>query len=571
MTPEAEIALTSIAIVSTTTAALGYLWSKYIKTNKMTDTDHNKSVEVLKVIDKDQAEKYLTDYDLQYPVLELYRGDLETRGNWMAVRNEKWRYTVEEEDDVGIAVIKLESWLVTRHQHQFLFEYGRVFRTTIVWDTWNIHINFVVVHPMIPADDMPRVLEVGTPGFYVVGEKAFVISQKAFLAYRMHPIEIGNGREVTVGKRLLFHCIVNRDEQPGDFDVASFVGWPAGMVLDMMGRQTPGSQYNTYSMEEAGLYEVENGQANGGEVTETQGEELLIEENGSEEKRKEDEIEKRRKEIEEEERRILDSEDDEPLVNFVFKPTSPPPTGAVDKVYHDTDLTRRRRKRKYKRTPGMRTKMVKSKKRKVAVPTKPGSPIKLTKSHEMEIVRHLVMGIDPKAKAYWTAYHKKVAKNRTIGIVPEEKEGPFEYGSGPGGWSLSAQEKEEDMRMFARSPNSSVLSPQGELSQNLSSSATGTPGPKKPRKNTGTDSDVSVVMSPFLSMKGSEEKVISILSEDEGLRKVRVNLGELLESGRIVWPEDGMLSQIQVEMDEEEVMPDVETESEDDKGAIVIN
>ena len=32
-----------------------------------------------------------------------------------------------------------------------------------------------------------------------------------------------------------------------------------------------------------------------------------------------------------------------------------------------------------------------------------------------------------------------------------------------------------------------------------------------------------------------------------------------------------MLSQIQVKMDEEEIMPDVETESEDENGAIVIN
>ena len=575
MTTEAEIALTSLAIISTSTAVVSYLWSNFIKKIKMNDSEsaHDKSVEIVKEVKKDQqAKRYLTEYDLQYPLHGILKGDLVTRGNWMAARGEKWRYTVEDSEEYGVAAIKLESWLVSRHQHQFLFEYGQVYQTTIIWDSWNIHTNFVVVHPMIPVEDMPRVLEVGPGQSWVVGDKAFVISLKAFQAYRMHPIEEGVGREITIGKRLLFHAIVNRDVQPADFDVASFVGWPAGMVHDLISDHTPGSHYNTYSLEEAGLVEVERGWARTVEEeemnTRAQGEELLREDSGRKDKEDDEEVSR---ETEEDEKEI--EKDDGPLVKFAFKPTSPPPEMAVGRVYNDTDYTRKRRKRKYKRTPGMRTKMVKSKKRKVAESPKPVSPpINLTKAHEREILRHLVMGIDPKAKAYWTAYHQEVADNRKP-TWPEEKEEPYEYGSGPGGWSLTSEEKEEDMKMHARSPNSSVLSPQGELSQNLSSTASGTPCPKKPRKNTGTDSDVSVAMSPFLSMKRSDEKkIISISSEDEGLRKVRVNLGELLDSGRIKWPQDGMMAQIQVEMDEEEIMPDVDTDSgDDDDQAIVLN
>ena len=72
-------------------------------------------------------------------------------------------------------------------------------------------------------------------------------------------------------------------------------------------------------------------------------------------------------------------------------------------------------------------------------------------------------------------------------------------------------------------------------------------------------------MSPFLAMKSSEKKVINISSDDEGLRKVRVNLGEVLEAGRIVWPNDGMLAQ-----DEVEIMPDIETESGDDEEEAIV-
>ena len=71
------------------------------------------------------------------------------------------------------------------------------------------------IYNLIPAEDMPRVLEVGAGGCLVVETNAYVISNRAFSAYRSHPIEDANEkREVTVGKRLLFHSIVDRNKQP---------------------------------------------------------------------------------------------------------------------------------------------------------------------------------------------------------------------------------------------------------------------------------------------------------------------------------------------------------------------
>ncbi len=78
------------------------------------------------------------------------------------------------------------------------------------------------------------------------------------------------------------------------------------------------------------------------------------------------------------------------------------------------------------------------------------------------------------------------------------------------------------------------------------------------RKSIGCESEDSVPMSPFLSMHSSGGKVISIssssspTSDDDGTKRTRVNLGDLLGSGRIKWPDNGVFAQIQVEMREDE-------------------
>ena len=88
------------------------------------------------------------------------------------------------------------------------------------------------------------------------------------------------------------------------------------------------------------------------------------------------------------------------------------------------------------------------------------------------------------------------------------------------------------------------------MSQNLNSSVEGIkPSPKKMRRNT-EESVSSLPMSPFLTMHSSGGKVISISSssspssDEEGKKLTRVNLGELLGSGRIKWPDNGVFAQI---------------------------
>ena len=222
---------------------------------------------------------------------------------------------------------------------------------------------------------------------------------------------------------------------------------------------------------------------------------------------------------------------------------------------NDTDERPLKRKKKKgikgPRAPG-------SKPRKWKKAREPASPLQLTIEQERGIVRLLVLGIDPNASESWIKFNQDVVSRRPEG-VPEEKPGPYQY-AGPGEWNLSREEVAATLREVSGSPRSTeVLSPRAELSQNLSSSEEGiTPSPKKKRRNT-EDSASSVPMSPFLTMHSSGGKVISISSssspssDEEGKKLTRVNLGELLGSGRIQWPANGVFAQIQVEMSEDVV------------------
>ena len=60
----------------------------------MSSSAHNTSVEIVAVIQAPREEK-LKDRELQYPTAELWTGPLNTRGHWMAQKNEWWCYSVE--------------------------------------------------------------------------------------------------------------------------------------------------------------------------------------------------------------------------------------------------------------------------------------------------------------------------------------------------------------------------------------------------------------------------------------------------------------------------------------------
>ena len=500
----------------------------------MSDSTHNTSVEIIDVI---KATRGLSDRELQFPPDEIWGGPLKTRGSWMEKRGEYWCYSVEPTEVEGVTAIKLESWLWARPSHTLLFDYGRVFRTIINWDGWTVMTDVIATHQMIPVEDMPRVLEVGKG-------TAFVVSIKAWEAYKKLAAEPLDRGQVSAGAKLLYHCLINKDLMGEDFTVERFSEWPASMILDLMCRRLPGEKYRTFSPIEAGLLEDPEKALKEAirEARRGANQECLLAEG--------------------EERGGVEAEPSKnKALHFVFPDVgSSPPLTPRSKRNDVDELPRRKRKNKGRgpRAPGSKPRRWRKK--------APASPLQLTIEQERGIVRLLVLGINPKATEEEIKANQDAVAKRPEG-VPEEKPGPYQYGAEPGLWNLSREEVEETLREVSGSPRSTVvLSPRGELSQVINSSVEGiSPSPKRMRKSTGVESEDSVPMSPFLSMHSSGGKVISIssssspTSEDDGGKRTRVNLGDLLGSGRIKWPENGVFAQIQVEMreDEEEEESDV--------------
>ena len=169
------------------------------------------------------------------------------------------------------------------------------------------------------------------------------------------------------------------------------------------------------------------------------------------------------------------------------------------------------------------------------------------------------------------ANYEELVRNRRETVDHETDEFLSQFGSAHGGWPMSASDKEDIDKLLKRSPTSSplpplinsttssVLSPRGELSQNLGSAASedlSGPAHKRRRKGTEESNASSVVMSPFFAMKSSEGRIVSVSSSSsEGrdeMNRARINLGELLSSGKVQFPDDGLMSCIQIEVFEEE-------------------
>ena len=64
-------------------------------------------------------------------------------------------------------------------------------------------------------------------------------------------------------------------------------------------------------------------------------------------------------------------------------------------------------------------------------------------------------------------------------------------------------------------------------------------------------------------MHSSSSSSSSPTSDDDGGKRTRVNLGDLLGSGRIKWPDNGVFAQIQVEMRENEEEDESDVPDED--------
>ncbi len=237
--------LLTISIVVSVSVSL-FILAKKNDEDEMAEKHHDVSVEILEVVALNKERVRVQDF--QYPSDAIWKGPLVTRGSWMESRGEFWRYSVEEDDGSGFINIKLESWIHNRTHHHLYLEYGLVYRRNINWDGWNVPLNIVATHDLIPVEEMTRVLEVGEGN-------AFVVSQKAFKAYKDRVM--GSDKEegeVTVDKRLLYHCLVDRDSVGDDFDITQFCGWPASMILDLVANRVPGEKFRVFSPEEAGRF-----------------------------------------------------------------------------------------------------------------------------------------------------------------------------------------------------------------------------------------------------------------------------------------------------------------------------
>ena len=518
-----------------TTLIIMFAKFKFQKAEVKGNEEANVSVEFVKEVSgkKTKPVRPLDDVELQYPIKDLWRGPLLTRGKWMEDKKEYFRFSPEVMDERGVTPIRLEGWVEERTYHHLLVNYGDLFTTRVCWDGWVVTLNIVACQSVIPVEDMPRVVETGTG-------VAFVVSSEVFRYYVENArAEVKEG-EVSVGRKFILHCIIDRRAVASDFDAESFNEWPAGMVNDLIAMRRPGESYPVFTPEELGLV---NGE-------------------------KEDEDSRGERSGE----GLLQEVEAEPVKSGA-KPTmveeelggSPTLADKPRSTLNDVDVVdrsrmlKRRRRRKYKgRRHHCRNR----------------SPVRLTREQELWIVSQLVLGVEPGAsEERIRANYEEILRSRGETLGHTCGGPPYLYGSAHGGWNLSQSDREDIEKLGQRSPASSplppliktspssIMSPRGELSQNLGSAASlDTSGPASKRMRKGTEDSVasSVQMSPFLAMKSSGGRAVTISSSSsEGMcrddpGRARVNLGELLGSGRIQFPENGLMSNIHLEVFEED-------------------
>ena len=531
----------AIIIISGAIATILIMFAKFrFHKAEVKDTreEANVSVEIVKEVTgkKNKPVMPLQDVEIQYPVKDLWRGPLCTRGRWMEGKREYFRFSQEEMDERGVTPIRLEGWVEERTYHHLLVHYGDLFTTRVNWDGWVVTLNIVACQSGIPVEDMPRVVETGTG-------VAFTVSAEVFRYYVENArAEVEKG-EVAVGRKLILHCIVDRAAVASDFNAESFNDWPAGMVNDLIAMRRPGESYQVFSPEELGLVapEAEEEEEEGAKS----GEGLL-------------------QEVEAEPTK---SGAKPTLVDEELGGSPRLADKSRRETLHDVDLVDRSRmlkRRRRRRNKGRR--FLRNNR----------SPVRLTKEQELWIVSQLVLGVEPEAtEERIRANYEEILRKREEAMGHTCGGPPYQYGSAHGGWNLSASDREDIEKLGKRSESSSplppliktspssVMSPRGELSQNLGSAASlDTSGPASKRRRKGTEESMasSVPMSPFLAMKSSGGRAVTVsTSSSEGAGRsepgrARVNLGDLLGSGRIQFPDDGLMSNIHLEVFEEDLV-----------------
>ena len=199
---------------------------------------HNESVVILETEDN-----CVTDQEMTFPVQDVDQGLIRFRTHPMAEAKLWFKFTVDQ----GEAY--LEKWEVSRSQWNRIEDLGVLRRVPLFIEGLLLHLNVIVVHNTVKYRNLPMYLPTGGGGM------AFIVKEKAFAEFRDNYKERMEDWEVDVGKRLLFHTIVDKRCFP-DLTLMDFANWPyyrVQQLIDNFEGQAPGHLWARNTAIESGL------------------------------------------------------------------------------------------------------------------------------------------------------------------------------------------------------------------------------------------------------------------------------------------------------------------------------
>lgn len=522
----------------------------------------------------DPREKVLQDWEVQYPPGEVYRGFLPSRARWMDSTAEFWQYVREEPDKSGVVAIMLEGWTVSRTCHQLVQEYGQLFATKIEWGGFVISLNIAAVHDFVDIVESPSLIEAGFT------DKAYVIHMSTWNKYRDF---VKDQREeddewIPVGKRLLFHCLIDKMRYPY-ITLENFRQWPAASVMDWKDLQRPGMFYLKNSPDSVGLGE-------GGDENQIPGESLLAEVSVEDE----DgailacgEPEKVASKGEKSKEKIEDVPDNE----------GSPLLAQPNDRRHDMDEQREmgcrhRANKRRRRRQGRKARRARKNKVQLNKETQQfWAPTVITREQEANIVRLLVLSANPTASE--EVIQLNIEEQHRARYRRTQEEG---FGDKFGEWKVSDDVAPREGSRFpfpspgaeANVTQSSVYSPRAELSQNLSSldgesDLAGQQNSSSLGLNVFVDDLACLVSSPILVRRRSSEEVVTVSSDTASgsstatsqesvtpgrrpTKRSRMSLSSLMNSGLVSFPDNGLMANILVDVDQEMSVDEDEVDEE---------
>ena len=530
----------------------------------------DESVEILDVkpenIVDSEDDNCVSEEDMVFPREKLDKtAMIRFRTYFIAERDEWYRFS----EDTG--EIYLESWEVRRYQHTFVKEYGVLRRVPIVIGDSIVRLNVIVVKEDVEVMDMPMFIPTGMGNAYTVGEKVFNV-------FRDFYKENNDDEGIDAGMRLLYHTIVDRRCAKG-LTLRMFSKWSAiriKLTLEHLEGQAPGHLWSRFTAKEACLVSQEEREKMEGCETEKLLEDIkYVLEDSSDGVNNLDIGEA-------EPVKIKLTTSGERDVSGSPKLASPPLIrNDVDEHKAEGNNNKKRRRRRNKR----KNKQEKGEKEAWWRQGTDMSPITLSKAQENWLVKLLVQGVTPGASEEEIVFNQENVVDGRGGFrsrhqendVKEEVVDPSEYGTGPGGWVLSREDKEDIMslksmegqREMSASSSfgagaSSFASPRGELSYmgsfggqgewsvNTMSTGSSHSGPTRKRVRLSVSSEMPPLEdSPFLAKVGDTPRIVTISSSSSsggsGIVR-RLSLGDMISGKSFVFPDDGIVCSKTIEV-----------------------